>query len=210
VSICGDGLVVGDEECDDDNTAIDDGCSSACAVEPGWTCSAGNPSICAPTDCGDGVVVGVEACYDGNLNAGDGCTPTCAVEAGFTCNGSPSARAATCGDGFKRGTEACDDANANDNDGCSSSCLVEGGFTCTGADLSTCSPICGDGQVKAGSCTLVTSLTASAGFDLDGFHVLTTSSAVDAAGLTSCPADDFDGDLRPINASCDVGADERP
>ena len=36
-SVCGDGLVIG-EECDDGNLIDGDGCSSACKVEPGWTC----------------------------------------------------------------------------------------------------------------------------------------------------------------------------
>ena len=37
-SICGDGLVVG-EECDDGNTNNGDGCSSTCKVEPGYQCA---------------------------------------------------------------------------------------------------------------------------------------------------------------------------
>jgi fibro-slime domain-containing protein len=41
VSACGDGIIIpGDiEECDDGNTKDDDGCSSTCTVEDGWTCN---------------------------------------------------------------------------------------------------------------------------------------------------------------------------
>ncbi len=38
VSDCGDGMRVDPEECDDGNTAENDGCSSSCVIEPGFTC----------------------------------------------------------------------------------------------------------------------------------------------------------------------------
>src|SRR4051794_28817822 len=33
---CGDGVVEGDEECDDGNTRVHDGCDASCHVEPLW------------------------------------------------------------------------------------------------------------------------------------------------------------------------------
>jgi cysteine-rich repeat protein/predicted outer membrane repeat protein len=42
---CGDGLVRGDESCDDGNTADGDGCGADCTLEPGWQCS-GEPTNC--------------------------------------------------------------------------------------------------------------------------------------------------------------------
>ncbi len=36
---CGNGTIGAGEACDDGNTANGDGCSSACAIEPGWQCS---------------------------------------------------------------------------------------------------------------------------------------------------------------------------
>jgi cysteine-rich repeat protein len=46
VTRCGDGIVVaGVEQCDDNNTANYDGCSSACAVDSSFTCT-GAPSAC--------------------------------------------------------------------------------------------------------------------------------------------------------------------
>jgi len=43
-SICGDGLQVGTEECDDGNNKDGDGCSSECKIEPGSVCK----SSCEP------------------------------------------------------------------------------------------------------------------------------------------------------------------
>lgn len=43
--VCGDGVVNGDEECDDGATATGDGCSDTCTVESGFSCS-GAPSSC--------------------------------------------------------------------------------------------------------------------------------------------------------------------
>jgi cysteine-rich repeat protein len=42
---CGTGIVSGNEQCDDGNTANGDGCNEACNVDPGYVCS-GQPSIC--------------------------------------------------------------------------------------------------------------------------------------------------------------------
>ena len=50
--ICGDGLLRGNELCDDENTVSGDGCSENCAIEAGWLCSNnGSFSTCA-RDCG--------------------------------------------------------------------------------------------------------------------------------------------------------------
>jgi fibro-slime domain-containing protein len=38
-SVCGDGMMLGAEACDDGNTSSGDGCSSLCKVEPGFTCT---------------------------------------------------------------------------------------------------------------------------------------------------------------------------
>ena len=45
VPVCGDGLLVGDEACDDRNVRSGDGCSHRCFVEDGWECR-GEPSAC--------------------------------------------------------------------------------------------------------------------------------------------------------------------
>jgi cysteine-rich repeat protein len=48
--VCGDGVVDQWEACDDGNNSGGDGCSPACNVEPGWTCT-GTPSVCTRDAC---------------------------------------------------------------------------------------------------------------------------------------------------------------
>eukprot|EP00742_Colponemidia_sp_Colp-10_P001542 GILJ01001654.1.p1 GENE.GILJ01001654.1~~GILJ01001654.1.p1 ORF type:complete len:2297 (+),score=271.16 GILJ01001654.1:26-6916(+) len=88
-SICGDGIIIGAEQCDDANLQGGDGCTPTCMLEPGFVCSfdsAVNHSVCM-TQCGDGLKAGAEGCDDKNVNSGDGCSSTCALEAGFICTG---------------------------------------------------------------------------------------------------------------------------
>ena len=70
--ICGDGLLLGNEACDDKNLDDLDGCSSTCEIETLWECDGGSPSICKPI-CGDGKRLELEACDDANLENMDGC-----------------------------------------------------------------------------------------------------------------------------------------
>jgi cysteine-rich repeat protein len=76
--ICGDGLINGDEECDDNNTNNWDGCTSNCKFQVGYNCSE-EPSLCSPI-CGDERIVGDEECDDGNTINGDGCSSECVIE----------------------------------------------------------------------------------------------------------------------------------
>ncbi|MBK9036162.1 MAG: DUF4215 domain-containing protein [Myxococcales bacterium] len=150
VATCGDGVRTGGEACDQGNTTNGDGCSATCDVEPGWTCSATNPSVCTPI-CGDGIRTGGETCDQGggNTTNGDGCSSTCQVETGWTCTGSPSVCTTVCGDGVRAGAEQCDQGNTTNGDGCSSTCQIEPGWTCAGSP-SVCTTRCGDG-VRAGA-----------------------------------------------------------
>ncbi|MCC6556406.1 MAG: DUF4215 domain-containing protein [Polyangiaceae bacterium] len=136
--VCGDGVVNGNEACDDANADNTDGCLDTCAlascgdghvqagVEP---CDDGNAidtdaclTGCVLPTCGDTFVwFGVEACDDGNTSDGDGCSATCALEG--------------CGDGVVSGLEECDDGNLSNDDGCLNNCTL---------------PTCGDGFVYAG------------------------------------------------------------
>ena len=124
--ICGDGLVIGSEQCDDGGTAAGDGCSPTCTVEPGFSCM-GDPSNCVEI-CGDALVVGGEGCDDGNVGAGDGCAAACTVETGWTCAGEPSLCAPICGDGLVVGTEGCDEGGLNGSPAgcCAATCEAEG------------------------------------------------------------------------------------
>ena len=86
--VCGDGLVLPGEACDDSNLNDADGCSAVCAVEPGYACN-GAPSVCSPI-MGDGLIRGDEVCDDGNMMDEDGCSALGVVENGYLCEGEPS------------------------------------------------------------------------------------------------------------------------
>jgi cysteine-rich repeat protein len=135
-AICGDGLISGDETCDDGDLTPGDGCNGACQIEAGFIC-AGAPSGCV-TICSDGLIVGSETCDDGDLSPGDGCNDLCRTESGYACTGHPSACSPVCGDRIVLGSETCDDGNAIGMDGCSALCRIEPGFVCAGVP-STCS-----------------------------------------------------------------------
>jgi cysteine-rich repeat protein len=110
-SICGDGRIEGTEQCDDGDMLSDDGCNTACEVEPGWECmSTGGPSVCTEI-CGDGLEVGDEICD----TMGDSAT----CDANCTT--------VVCGDEYTNTAagEQCDDANTRNGDGCSSTCRLE-------------------------------------------------------------------------------------
>ena len=136
-SRCGDGVVTGAEECDDDNGVNTDSCLNSCRFarcgdgivrEGVEECDDGNQrdgdsclSTCVPNVCGDEILnLGVEECDDGNDDDRDGCRANCTV--------------GLCGDGIvEEGIEECDDGNSNNRDACLVGC-----FAAT----------CGDGYVE--------------------------------------------------------------
>ena len=150
---CGDGVVEGDEVCDDGNTENGDGCAANClVVETGYACpNLGGPCVkLEETVCGDGQKTTDEECDDGNLDDGDGCSAECKVEEGWDC--STGTCKPICGDSFIVGDEQCDDGNTFDTDGCSAECKIEPGYRCetlgTGF-ISVCYlKECGDGIVQ--------------------------------------------------------------
>jgi cysteine-rich repeat protein len=88
---CGDGKLVGKEECDDGNHVSGDGCNEHCQIEAGWACNGGSTSSTSQCEqCGNGKVAGSEECDDSNSLSGDGCSSSCQVEAGYLCKGAPS------------------------------------------------------------------------------------------------------------------------
>lgn len=136
--VCGDGVVEGDEECDDGNDVDADECLNSCVVaacgdgvlqEGVEECDDGNDidtdsclTSCVAAVCGDSVVhEGFEACDDGNDDDSDGCTSVCEL--------------ASCGDGVLQGEEECDDGNEDNTDECTDLCL---------------NAICGDANVHEG------------------------------------------------------------
>ena len=126
-SHCGDGILVGKEECEFYNGAppvAGNGCAVNCTIEPGWDCAAA-AKTCHKTVCGDNVIERWEQCDDGNAVPFDGCYQ-CLKEPGCG-NG---ACAPNCGDGKRYNSEECDDGNSQSGDGCSTTCKREGGYTC--------------------------------------------------------------------------------
>ena len=135
--VCRNGIVEGNEACDDGNGIDNDGCSNECV----------------PSFCGDGIRHETEGCDDGNTSNDDACVEDCQV--------------ARCGDGFTHiGTEDCDDANSVDNDACLTTCVAnvcgdgiinenvefcdDGNRTDTDACTNSCEPArCGDGIVQS-------------------------------------------------------------
>ncbi|MBN2193881.1 MAG: DUF4215 domain-containing protein [Polyangiaceae bacterium] len=137
--VCGDGIAVGPEECDN---GADNG-RGACRVD----------CTLAEAECGDGILDPAEACDDGNRAANDGCSRTCKIEEGWLCETDEGATqcvsAGTCGDGILEAAsgEQCDDGNQASRDGCTQDCQVEPGHECAGEGEGSCVSICGDGMV---------------------------------------------------------------
>ncbi|MCA9515865.1 MAG: DUF4215 domain-containing protein, partial [Myxococcales bacterium] len=155
---CGDGIVAGDEACDDGGNASGDGCSAGCADEVGFTCRDAHGDCDAI--CGDGLIVGGEACDEGPASSEPdapprGCAEDCgAVLHGFTCSGEPSVCVTRCGDNVVAGDEACDDGRAEqiaegaEVRGCDGECRIVPGWSCDDGEPSYCLPGCGDGLVQ--------------------------------------------------------------
>ena len=73
VTVCGDNIVVGTEECDH-GAGGSPSCTSSCTAVTGVSCTL---NICSPI-CQDGIVVPIlEGCDDMDSLSGDGCSATC-------------------------------------------------------------------------------------------------------------------------------------
>lgn len=141
---CGDGVLQAGETCDDGNLTNGDGCSAACAIEAGYTCSGAGPGTCADID----------ECATAN----GGCNQLCTNSAGsYACS---------CEQGYALGGDfhTCADIDecATANGGCNELCTnTEGSYACScvnpneGLDEEThhiCAP-CNTGyQIVGGVC----------------------------------------------------------
>ncbi|CAI2358774.1 unnamed protein product [Moneuplotes crassus] len=135
---CGDGYIASDPQtmpCDDGNYWSEDGCSSDCTVEEGYSCTITelNKSYCIK-DCGSGIFDPTkQECNDGNNLNGDGCDSNCKKEDNYTCTntvGDISYCEKSCGNGVRENLEECDDKNSMSYDGCDSSCKLEFNYEC--------------------------------------------------------------------------------
>ncbi|CAD8153931.1 unnamed protein product [Paramecium octaurelia] len=147
LSICGDGIVTVDEDCDDQNSIKQDGCNQCkfecdqncqfCEFGKCVFCSNGFQlisQICTSV-CGDGFIVGNEKCDDANLIDEDGCfecqyacqsqCQTCLYGSCVLCDEEKGWHLTSqgdcqtlCGDTIVSGIEQCDDGNELNYDGC--------------------------------------------------------------------------------------------
>jgi cysteine-rich repeat protein len=83
--LCGNGELEGTEECDDANVSSNDGCSSLCTIEEGFTCYQ-RSGVSQCSNCGNGIVEPPETCDDMNSFDLDGCDSNCRIETGFHCS----------------------------------------------------------------------------------------------------------------------------
>lgn len=153
--LCGDGVVTF-EQCDDGNQRPDDGCSAACTIEAGYSCTlvqreppAGAEPLPLDPDAGTmgaappnnylSISVCQPECGDGLQQRGEQCDPGVqgAVPDDPVCDSYCRFRQAFCGDGVTNGDEGCDDGV---NDGISAQACPPG-----------CAKIeyCGDGIVQS-------------------------------------------------------------
>lgn len=149
---CGDGVVQTQEECDDNNREMHDGCSRWCDVERGYTCETLTSGSVCTSVCGDGRLATLnEPCDDGNLEDGDGCDGECQLEEGWICTNISCYPDTTCGDGLRDSRECCDDGNLENGDGCSDRCQIETHVVPDAEVPEECVPmVCGNSIVEPG------------------------------------------------------------
>jgi cysteine-rich repeat protein len=148
-SMCGDGVVQGNEECDLGalNGTTPDGGSSGCGTDCRWVCVPGDPMRdCASTN----PCVGQGTCDP----ATHICAPGSNMADGTTCGTSQvckngACQSAHCGDGIVEAPEQCDFGNGNGlGTGCESNCT----FSCT---LSPNNCVTADSCAGIYACTVV-------------------------------------------------------
>ncbi len=205
LGVCGDGMIVGLEECDDGNTDDGDGCSGTCMCEslcgngvpedPCEECDDGGESAicdanCTLAECGDGTfnATAGEECDDGSDNSDtdpDACRTDC--------------MAPLCADGVVDTGEECDDGLDNSDtepDACRTNCMsafcgdgvVDSAEECDDGNIGAgdgCDDTC---QIEFGACCVGTAC-----------RVTVASDCLDSDGVffgigSPCDAPDADGD----------------
>ncbi|MCA9661544.1 MAG: DUF4215 domain-containing protein, partial [Myxococcales bacterium] len=121
-NVCGDGILGGDEQCDDgENNGTDQStCNDDCTLKD-------------PV-CGNGIEEVGEECDDGNNDNGDGCAADCTIE-----------MMNVCGDGMLGDDEECDDGNNMGADGCENDCTKSAPGECGNGEQEW-NELCDDGN----------------------------------------------------------------
>lgn len=139
-SICGDGAITGEEQCDDGDSDAGDGCNASCQLEVGWDCSKVG-AACTPI-CGDKLVVGDEQCDDGNDDETDGCLNDCTA-GGDPCDPNPCQNGGSCTAGATGAECSCPAGYEGDHcqtniDDCTPNPCANGGVCVDGVNEFTC------------------------------------------------------------------------
>ncbi|CAD8102908.1 unnamed protein product [Paramecium sonneborni] len=154
--ICGDSLIKGYEQCEDNNLILNDLCYNCQFQCPSHclTCDQSTILPC-PDVCGDGIITGIEQCEDGNTIQYDGCfnckyqcqsqCTKCIKGQCFECatpgwyidpTVTPWQCKEKCGDQIVGQSEQCDDGNFSDTDGCKD-CKFFCRIGCSSCDYTT-------------------------------------------------------------------------
>ncbi|CAK69158.1 unnamed protein product (macronuclear) [Paramecium tetraurelia] len=157
VTKCGDGIVVGSEQCEDQNSIQYDGCyeckyqcdnlCSNCQKGECFECQVGyylNGQKCE-TKCGDGIKIGQELCDDYNDIARDGCT-SCKPDPFYICE-----EDATLLSYCYKCQENCEDCKLNIN---KVECIkCKGGYFLKDNSCNLCSEKCEECENTPNNCT---------------------------------------------------------
>ncbi len=221
-TVCGDGIVRGDEECDYTGITTDvalqheKGCSADCKLQP----YCGNGKIekgehcdskedwcveCKLPNCGNGVLDAHEECDgDKGISEGQKCLDNCRISG--------------CGDGIVAEGEECDDGNTSDEDMCTSKCNLP---RCgDGIISSAIGEVCDDGEDKntgaygacGFDCTYIPPRCGDGVLDALNGEQCDNGTAKNVGGYAGCKADctlDIrcgDGEIQSEFEQCDDGA----
>ncbi len=220
-AVCGDGRVEDTEVCDDDNEDNGDGCSSACTVEPGWSCVPGTPPSTASSCSDDDECAGVGDGHDCDGNAAcanvDG-SYTCTCDTGYLGDGHTDPGGTGCTDADEcagdNGGDDCNEANGSCNNTAGSfECLCDtgylgdghtspGGTSCVDADECAGDNGGDDCNEANGSCNNTAGgfeCLCDTGYLGDGHTSPGGTSCVDA---DECAGDNGGDDCNEANGSC--------
>jgi cysteine-rich repeat protein len=190
VSGCGDGVMLGDEACDDGNVVDGDGCSATCTLETGFDCT-GVPTVCTDIDECAATPSGCDLAADCTNTVG---AFTCTCKPGYVGDGKVCTPKEDCG------AVACDDSNPCTDDSCdkATGCVhANNTVPCTDDNVCTEGDVCGDGLCVAGAAK-----------DCDDKNVCTTDSCDPLAGCANTPNTEpcTDGDACTTGDLCAAGA----
>jgi cysteine-rich repeat protein len=169
VSGCGDGVMLGDEACDDGNVVDGDGCSATCTLETGFDCT-GAPTLCTDIDECAATPSGCDLAADCTNTVG---AFTCTCKPGYVGDGKVCTPKEDCG------AVACDDSNPCTDDTCdkATGCVhANNPLPCTDDNVCTEDDGCSDGACVPGA-------TKSC----DDNNVCTTDSCDPKVGCANAP-----------------------